>query len=44
MLVAGAWHMARLVRTVATVWLGVGSFIDTGAFRGMRVQGVPTAP
>jgi len=24
--------------------LGVGSFDDTGAFRGIRVQGVPTAP
>jgi hypothetical protein len=36
--------MAATDRSIPSGRLGVGSFDDTGAFRGIRVQGVPTVP
>ena len=36
--------MTATDRAIPSGRLGVGSFDETGAFRGIRVQGVPTAP
>jgi hypothetical protein len=36
--------MTATDRTIPSGRLGVGSFDDTGAFRGIRVQGTPAAP
>ena len=36
--------MSATDRSIPSGRLGVGSFDDTGAFRGIRVQGVPAAP
>jgi len=36
--------MTATDRAIPSGRLGVGLFDDTGAFRGIRVQGAPTAP